>query len=76
MHLSVKEYMMYRLYSLYSGCDNDTFACASGIDCIPMSSVCNGQFDCPDMSDEFGCGRLNTFIYALFILFINTKGSL
>ena len=54
------EYNFYNnlLYPLFSDCDNDTFNCASGVDCITMSSVCDGRLDCQDMSDEFGCGRL------------------
>ncbi len=43
-----------------SDCSNDSYACASGVDCIPWSSVCDGNLDCVDLSDELGCGECIT----------------
>lgn len=39
-------------------CDNHTqFVCKTNYRCVPLWSVCNGQNDCRDNSDEQGCGE-------------------
>uniref|UniRef100_A0A3P8VY07 Uncharacterized protein n=1 Tax=Cynoglossus semilaevis TaxID=244447 RepID=A0A3P8VY07_CYNSE len=39
-------------------CDNHTeFDCKTNYRCVPLWSVCNGQNDCRDNSDEQGCGE-------------------
>ncbi len=38
-----------------STCPNGQFQCVNG-HCLPMKSRCNGTIECPDHSDEKGCG--------------------
>ncbi|XP_022097847.1 uncharacterized protein LOC110983154 [Acanthaster planci] len=38
-------------------CSEKEFACLSGLACIDQVSVCDGMADCPEYSDEFGCGE-------------------
>lgn len=48
-----------RTCSALPACGEDHFTCAapagSNKDCIPNVWRCDGQKDCPDASDEFGC---------------------
>lgn len=44
-------------------CDNHTeFVCKTNYRCVPLWSVCNGQNDCRDNSDEQGCGESLPFL--------------
>lgn len=44
-------------------CDNHTeFACRTNYRCVPLWSVCNGQNDCRDNSDEQECRKSLTNI--------------
>ena len=36
--------------------------CGDG-SCIPFWKLCNGEFDCPDNSDELSCSKLNDLFY-------------
>lgn len=33
----------------------DEFQCSQGNRCIPLDQVCDGQYQCPDRSDEANC---------------------
>ncbi|XP_038051025.1 CUB and sushi domain-containing protein 1-like [Patiria miniata] len=37
-------------------CNDDEFACPSGLACIPQNQVCDGYPQCPMRGDEIGCG--------------------
>ncbi|XP_033637279.1 uncharacterized protein LOC117298251 [Asterias rubens] len=37
-------------------CSPDQYMCPSGLKCIDQSQVCDGEPDCPELEDEFGCG--------------------
>ena len=36
--------------------DHGSFTCSNGF-CIDVECVCDGMTDCPDRSDEVGCGK-------------------
>ena len=40
-------------------CRSDEFACSTvqGSQCVPLSTRCDGQINCPDVEDEANCGR-------------------
>jgi len=39
-----------------NSCGVDQFECNSG-ECVDLSRQCDGQYDCPDRSDEQGCRK-------------------
>ena len=43
----------------FAACADGFTACASGF-CIPDYTVCNNFHNCPDKSDEMGCGKKKT----------------
>lgn len=49
------EYSCYFLPA-YETCRGNQFTCHSGY-CISQNSVCDGENDCKDNSDENGCGK-------------------
>ncbi|RWS16458.1 hypothetical protein B4U79_10684, partial [Dinothrombium tinctorium] len=38
-------------------CSNDQFKCRLKHECVHLSLVCDGKYDCSDFSDEFDCGN-------------------
>jgi hypothetical protein len=45
-------------------CADNEWTCADG-SCINATEFCDGRWDCPDQSDETGCGA-RTYIVVLF----------
>ncbi|XP_038050982.1 CUB and sushi domain-containing protein 2-like [Patiria miniata] len=44
-------------------CNEDEFACPSGLACIPRNQVCDGYPHCPMKGDEIGCGSCSEHQY-------------
>ncbi len=45
--------------------DHGGFTCKNGF-CIDVEGVCDGNFDCPDQSDEVNCGKyINNAVHVL-----------
>ena len=42
-----------------NGCGVHNFQCRSTKQCIPKNYICDNEVDCPDRSDEIGCGKSN-----------------
>lgn len=56
IHLRFYSCILYnrRLLYLIAACTDGQFACVSG-KCVDDDAVCNGNYDCPDESDEYNC---------------------
>ncbi|XP_070180461.1 G-protein coupled receptor GRL101-like [Littorina saxatilis] len=39
----------------FTGCPETHFQCPGGGFCLPVFTICNGVYDCPDHEDELGC---------------------
>ncbi|KAH3831534.1 hypothetical protein DPMN_104803 [Dreissena polymorpha] len=48
-------FCLFGLVKLEETCSYGQMACASGDKCVPLSWKCDGDADCPDVSDELNC---------------------
>ena len=39
-------------------CGDDMFECETSDQCISIFARCDGRINCPDYSDEKGCGKM------------------
>lgn len=44
------------LTAKFSVCSESDFHCNNGKQCFPREKVCDGIYDCRDLSDERNCG--------------------
>ena len=61
-------YDIIRIVSYPARCSNDDFWCNSGLGCVKMSMVCDGQLQCVDGSDEFMCCKFKKIKYWMIYL--------
>lgn len=58
-------------------CAPEQFTCLSDQTCIPASYQCDEEPDCPDRSDEYGCGKAFFASYEVhFVAIIDHSGFL
>ena len=56
-------------------CRFDQFRCHDGT-CINATAVCDYTNNCPDFSDEFGCGKLTILVPPKSLKYINEEGGI
>jgi hypothetical protein len=56
-------------------CRFDQFRCHDGT-CINATAVCDYTNNCPDFSDEFGCGKLTILVPSKSYKYINEEGGI
>lgn len=68
MHYTAKNHFFCLISPATKGpqdrCAPEQFACLSDRTCIPASYQCDEEPDCPDRSDEYGCGKTSVIPFS------------
>lgn len=58
-----------KTFHIAGGCAEGQFHCRNSNECLSVTKVCDGSFDCLDRSDEAGCGKGHIIIVISLLLY-------